>query len=734
MMSKRTTVCLTMIALVVLVLPNMTLAASRTYTLNADFDEGILTGVNHDSPNEDQLQLNTTPTTFPFIWIANSGEGTVSKLDTNTGDELGRYRTGPESWTNPSRTTVDLDGNVWVGNRGNDTVTKIGLFEAGNCVDFDGNGVIDTSTDDNHNGVIDPGEILCWDCDECVLNYVTVGTTNPRAVAVDANNDVWVGGGVFGGTRLAQLVDGDTGAILRTIDIAALANGAGYGALVDGNGIVWMSAHERNGGSVLRIDPSLPDGDPGLVQVVTPATGLVYGLGIDSDGNVFASGYTYKRLAKIAPDGSILFDIYISDWRYHYSRGVAVTADGDVWVANTNTSHVTRHDNATGAITAFIDLGASGAYAPTGVAVDAAGKVWVPCLNSDNVAVIDPATNTVEATHPVGDWPYNYSDMTGIIARTITRPIGDWTVVYDGGADANEWNAATWNTEPEGSEPAGTAIMVEVRAADTMAGLGGETYVGASNGDPLAGIVGRYIQIRCTLELTDPEAPESPVLSDLTIEGEDGCDGCLEAISLDSPVDGSVLTGPPEFCWSPCGGADGNIFMVDLMASPTGPIVRSFFLGGKKAGADCYAMSGSVWDWIPAGKTVYWRVRGADLACDSKPIIIFSDEVWSFTKITGECDNPGSCGDYQPGCNPNNDNCICVATDPAGTSGLCVPGNQPCADAEDCSASPDVCPAGKVCVYNTCCGTPVCSVLECPDIEPDGATQIAAEGMTLSGN
>ena len=51
-----------------------------TWTIDADFDEGTLQGVNHDAPNQDQLQLNETGSTFPFLWIANAGEDTVSKI------------------------------------------------------------------------------------------------------------------------------------------------------------------------------------------------------------------------------------------------------------------------------------------------------------------------------------------------------------------------------------------------------------------------------------------------------------------------------------------------------------------------------------------------------------------------------------------------------------------------------------------------------------------------------
>ncbi|MBK6757596.1 MAG: hypothetical protein IPG70_08280 [Moraxellaceae bacterium] len=35
---------------------------------------------------------------------------------------------------------------MWVGNRDNNTITKVGLFEFGNCIDRNGNGKIDTST------------------------------------------------------------------------------------------------------------------------------------------------------------------------------------------------------------------------------------------------------------------------------------------------------------------------------------------------------------------------------------------------------------------------------------------------------------------------------------------------------------------------------------------------------------------------------------------------------------
>ncbi len=159
---------------------------SHTFTVNADFDTGYLINVNHDVPGADQLQLNVKTKTFPFINVAASGRGTVVRINTQTGEVIGEYRTAPEglgNWVdmggpwgftpNPSRTTVDLYGNVWVGNRADDvdgmgSVVKIGLiiggtrcrqdgtpdpdgeylkppFEYNTCVDRNGDGLIKTS-------------------------------------------------------------------------------------------------------------------------------------------------------------------------------------------------------------------------------------------------------------------------------------------------------------------------------------------------------------------------------------------------------------------------------------------------------------------------------------------------------------------------------------------------------------------------------------------------------------
>ncbi|HCZ17315.1 MAG TPA: hypothetical protein DHV85_22670, partial [Candidatus Accumulibacter sp.] len=145
------------------------LAGTTVYTLDAQFDQGVLSGVNHDTPNNDQLQLSSVGTTFPVLWVANAGEDTLSKIDTTTGKELARYRTffGSGPFANhtafsgpaPSRSAVDINGNAYILNRhfdgGRPSLMKV-LAEG--FIDRNANTTAETSTDGDISGSISSSE------------------------------------------------------------------------------------------------------------------------------------------------------------------------------------------------------------------------------------------------------------------------------------------------------------------------------------------------------------------------------------------------------------------------------------------------------------------------------------------------------------------------------------------------------------------------------------------------
>jgi len=514
-------VCLVMVATVFWVAAPANVSASvstRTYTLDADFDEGILAGVEHETVH-DQLQLSEEVTTLPFIWVPNSNEGTVSKVDTVTGDELGRYRTGPPSPTasgNPSRTTVDLQGNVWFGNRRTGTAVKIGLNESGQCIDRNANGKIDTSQDNNTDGDITGTEILAWGNDECVLYEVVLvpgseGTyipgqnigpytnndwyVSPRGFAIDANNSVWVG---TWATQKYYYIN-ETGVILKTVDVASWGHNA-YGAVIDASGILWSSGQTYD--HLLRLDPSI---DPPTISKLNMGH-FVYGIGLDYLGHLFASGWEYCKLSRVNVTTSTI------DWTKTrtslcYARGVAVTSDNHVWVASSSRGTVSRYRN-DGTFVTEISVGIT----PTGTAVDAAGKVWVTNYGDEYIKRINATSNSVDLSKRIiGGNHYSYSDMTGIVLWTITTRKGYWTVVFDSGVADTSWGTISWTS----SEPAGTSITVKVKSSNDMSTW--SSLETAANGVPLSSTPdGRYLEINATLFSSVKDV--SPILYDLTVK------------------------------------------------------------------------------------------------------------------------------------------------------------------------------------------------------------------------
>jgi streptogramin lyase len=503
---------------VLAIVPATATVSSRTYTLDADFDEGTLVGVEHETVH-DQLQLSKKPVTLPFIWVPNTNEGTVSKVNTTDGRELGRYRVAPPTLPNggePSRTTVDLQGNCWVGNRRAGTVVKIGLYEAGQCIDRNGSGVIETSQDTNGDGNITGSELLPWGQDECVLyevvlisgkegtyapgNYTGGYDTNywgtaPRGLAIDASNNLWAG---TWSTSRYYYIDGATGAILNTLDVSPWGHSA-YGAVIDKNGILWSA---RLSSHILRINTA------NLSDIMSIGVDHTYGLGLDYLDHLFVGGS--GKLTKINISDTVNPIVWTKSART--VRGVVSTDDNHVWVAGSDKNgvynSVSRYDNDGNLL-----VTTSGFNAPSGVAVDAVGKVWVTDITSEYIHRINPATNTTDLSKKIigSGGHYTYSDMTGIVSRTVTTKIGTWTVVFDSEAADTPWGTVSWNS----NEPAGTSVSVKVRSSNDKSTW--SAWETATNGVPLSSTPdGRYLEIETTLQILSGDV--SPVLYDLTVE------------------------------------------------------------------------------------------------------------------------------------------------------------------------------------------------------------------------
>ena len=490
-------------------------AQSQTYTDDPDFDQGSYSNVVHAVPG--QLRLDDATEPFKFIWIAVSTKGTTVKINTETGQILGEYRTAPEGQpTDPSRTTVDLNGNVWNTNRAGNSVVHIGLLENNQCVDRNGNGVIDTSTGlgdvrawTNAGGVDTDGGVDTA-ADECIVHYVRVRSSGTRHVSVTRDNDVWVSGT---GTREFDLIDGDTGVIIRQEGPVGYG---GYGGLIDGNGVIWSARY------LLRWDTSLPlSGASGINW-----TGYghdSYGLCIDSSGNVWNTALNANTIYKFAPDGSLLGTY---SHGYYYAQGCVVGPDDDVWVAHSLYGNTVGHIKNNGTYVGNVTVGSG----PTGVAVDADGKIWATNYYSGTASRIDPAGGGVGAdgvtrigavdltTVSLGGNLYNYSDMTGSTLQGAPES-GSWEVVYDSGGAGTEWGTVSWTADVSGDG------SITVTASSSTDGVSFGAPEIATDGGDLAVANGRYLKVRVVFYRAS--TGESPILYDLTVTAA-GTAACVD--------------------------------------------------------------------------------------------------------------------------------------------------------------------------------------------------------------
>jgi streptogramin lyase len=407
------------------------------------------------APNPDGpgVVLGTEEVAAGYAWIANAGDGTVSKLDLETGAEVGRYRVGRTGTVadSPSRTAVDGLGNAYVANRAHTdasmnqgSVTKM----AGDrrfCVDRDGDTVVETSTGPTP---LDVG------ADECVIWTVDVGGPGaiPRALAIDAGTAdalegfPWVG--CWSEMRFYRLHP-DTGAVVATVDV----NVQPYGAAIDGNGWVWISGMRPVPGYLQRfhvetlVVEDRISAEPSGCGSPSDSIYSPYGITVDPANRVWVGSWS-PNVCRWDPVAASWFTVPIPAGGV--SRGVAADADGRIWASQYGgAGHnlvVFNGEDGSG-MTEY----ATGGTTPIGVGIDELDHVWTVNQGSNNATRLTKATSVVEQ-FPVGTAPYTYSDFTGYQRRLLV-PRGIWTHDYErcDRTEGDHWGRLSWDvTAPPG--------------------------------------------------------------------------------------------------------------------------------------------------------------------------------------------------------------------------------------------------------------------------------------------
>jgi streptogramin lyase len=452
------------------------------------------------------IVLDSTSVNMQYIWIANSGENTVSKLSTKTGKELGRYSV----CDNPSRTSVDLFGDVWVGCRNDGGVAKINAHPL-LCLDKNGDGQIQTSNDANGDGQIQPDERLPMGEDECMKFLVHPGGSCQRSMGVDKQNHAWTGD--WNGSVLRRLHP-DDGHTVQEIGIPAQP----YGLVIDKNGIIWVSG--RGGSKLVRVNPANSD-----VSVYASNIGCFdpYGITLDNKGRVWIGNCCCWDVA-------YRFDPLTGQWAaaqtHARPRGLVGNLDGKVYVANDDSSEVAIVDADSAQTVGYVSLG--GGRFPVGMAADFDGFVWAVNQSAASATKIDAATMSVVGEFPVGSGPYTYSDMTGYLLHTFTNPTGFYQHLFGGWGLRLRWIGII----VDAYLPTKTYIKVRARSAVTVEQLESTDWTPWFGPFPPAEfpidllpykLYGDYLQVE--VALFSEEDGATPIIKGIEIQFDNGQSG-----------------------------------------------------------------------------------------------------------------------------------------------------------------------------------------------------------------
>ncbi len=504
-------------------------------------------GINSDGvtvdPTDGALVLGVLGLNSPGVWVSNMNDGTISRLDPATGREIGRYysarpdavnnaRPGNEycnwSYTGncPSRTAVDQNFDCYIANRAfgsQGTLTKIAA-DLRRCVDRNGNGRIDTSTDVNGDGRItqsNPMEFFGVN-DECILWTVPVGGVNgvPRSLAIGVAppgvdvGDVWVGNY---NTAVAYRFRPTDGALLGSVTMCATVGRTNrcmnsYGAAADVRGRIFMWSINYGGGYQLGYINPTSGTFTWTAQQPYGSSGYGMTYYINADGSreyIFSALWGSSSVAR--------YDILANNWIRADApgnpRGMAADINGNVYAAGWDRSRyggggqtrLWRWDTDLANFSEAWSAPSASQFMGVGVTFDNA--VWLIGNGGARGARLAPDRGSWVESPSVFSGPYTYSDFIGYGLNVFANPRGHYAFVTDAGPDCDQrWETVEWNA----TTPVGTSVEVWVRSASTSADLGAQAWIGPFRTSPAnlrmaPGPVpnGRFLEMDIRMETTD---------------------------------------------------------------------------------------------------------------------------------------------------------------------------------------------------------------------------------------
>jgi streptogramin lyase len=329
------------------------------------------------------------------VWVVNSNQSTLSKIDHSTLVETARYLTHPDGTGAPGNVSVSRNGDVVVSNHVGGITMVHAMSEYCDAPDASSTG---------------PDDVRPWP-DGCVAWFTPVTYLEERVVAWTGGEldefscryedaKVWSTAVGDDGVDVLML-DGETGVIEEIVatPLASAIPGPINGA-VDSQGNFWTARH--TGGELVRVDRVTFDVE------TWPMPTEAYGLAVDAEDRVWACF-----------DGVARFDPGAAQWAIGMisggGGGCTAGADGSLWLSG---DPVVAIDRELLTVVASYDLPDN----TSAIAIDFDGFVWNAHLFDQEIYRLDPSSGAVDVVGGI-DFPDVQGDMTGTALALVSGQI-----------------------------------------------------------------------------------------------------------------------------------------------------------------------------------------------------------------------------------------------------------------------------------------------------------------------
>jgi hypothetical protein len=321
---------------------------------------------------------------------------------------------------NPYAIAIDGEGNAWVANVGNSTVSKLTPLGAplspasgntngtpigpvGVAIDLSGDAWIVNAVSSSLTKYSSSGALL-----SPATGYFGGGLAVPQAIASDALGNTWVANyqnsvSKFsnGGTPISPAGGYAGGGIAGPVALA-----------VDASGSIWLANTQGNPSSVSKLTSA--------GQAISPGTGYFggglstpFGIAIDSAGNAWVANYTGNSVTKLSNSGTPLSPASgFTGGGLSLPYAIAVDGGGNAWVANSGSYSISELSSSGQPLSPSGGFTGGLLNGPQAIAADGSGNIWV--ANGDDISVTELLGASVPVVTPL---------VTGIKNNILgTRP------------------------------------------------------------------------------------------------------------------------------------------------------------------------------------------------------------------------------------------------------------------------------------------------------------------------